>query len=331
MMTRHAPVSKILFFLVVASFFAVIGFHRPTDAVAADFPTKPISMIVPFQAGGGTDVVGRMIANAMEPFLPNKVIVVNKPGGAGITGIQEVVVSKPDGYTILFTTGTPIIQTYMTKGRVDYKKLHLLGAVNKDWFAVGVLQKSKWKTFGELIQDAKANPGKIRISHPGVGTTQHLVLPMIERPTGVKFQYVPFAGNHPAHIALLGGHLEAVVTMVGDVSALVKSGDVRLLAVSGESRLKDYPDVPTLMETIGVDTGHSHWRGVWAQKAVPEPVLTILEGAIQKAADTQGYKDVMTKAGYTYDNIVGRNKTVARLEKEDKAIQEALRGLKLID
>ena len=333
-MTRHTSIAKFLFLVSVSVLFTVGVLGIASDACAAaktDYPTKPISMVVPFAAGGGTDVVGRMIASAMEPFLSNKIIIVNKAGGAGITGIQEVATAKPDGYTILFTTGTPIIQTYMTKRRVDYKKFHLLAMVNKDSFTLVVPQKAKWANYEEFVKDAKANPGKIRISHPGVGTTQHLALPMIEQPSGIKFQYVPFAGNAPAHVALLGGHIEAALTMVGDVSSLVKSGEVRMLAVSGESRLKDYPDVPTFKEKIGADVGISHWRGIWALKEIPEPILLVLEDAILKAANTQGYKDVMTKAGYTPDNLVGRAKIQSRLEKEDRSIKEALRSLKMLE
>jgi tripartite-type tricarboxylate transporter receptor subunit TctC len=334
MITRHTPISMFLASILVLAILGIGNLNRSSEVIAAakaDYPIRPISLIVPFAAGGGTDVVGRMIANAMEPFLSNKIIIVNKAGGAGITGIQEVATAKPDGYTILFTTGTPIIQTYMTKKRVDYNKFHLLGMVNKDSFALAVPQKAKWATLEEFVKDAKKNPGRIRISHPGVGTTQHLALPMVEQPAGIKFQYVPFAGNHPAHIALLGGHLEAVMTMVGDVSALVKSGDVRMLAVSGETRLKEYPDVPTFKEKIGADVGISHWRGIWALKEIPEPILATLEEAILKAANSQGYKDMMTKAGYTPDNLVGRAKLQSRLEKEDKSIRDALRSLKMLD
>ena len=170
-MTRHTPIAALLILLCL-----VLGISGPgnllfsSEAMAAaktEFPNKPVSMVVPFQAGGGTDVVGRMIAHAMEPFLGNKVIVLNKPGGAGIAGIQEVVFAKPDGYTILFTTGTPIIQTYVTKKRVDYRQLVLLGIMNKDYFATGVAKNAKWATFDDFIQDAKRNPGKIRVGHPG--------------------------------------------------------------------------------------------------------------------------------------------------------------------
>ncbi len=333
-MTRYKPIaaSWMVAFLVLG--IAAVG-HLVLSPVAAgaakaDYPTKPVSMVVPFQAGGGTDVVGRMIAHAMEPFLGNKVIVLNKPGGAGIAGIQEVVFAKPDGYTILFTTGTPIIQTYVTKKRIDYRQLVLLGIMNKDYFATGVAKNAKWATFDEFIQDAKNNPGKIRVGHPGAGTTQHLTLPSLEKSTGAKFQQVPFAGNHPAHIALLGGHLEACQTLVCDADPLVKSGDMRLLALAAETRLKEYPDVPTYKEK-GVEIGISHWRGIWAAKGTPGPILAILEDAIRKASNSQGYNDMMVKSGYIPDNFVDPDKIKARLELEDRSVREALKALNMLE
>jgi tripartite-type tricarboxylate transporter receptor subunit TctC len=333
-MTRHTPIAVFLMLLCLVLGMAGTGnLVLSSEAMAAaktEFPTKPVSMVVPFQAGGGTDVVGRMIAHAMDPFLGNKVIVLNKPGGAGIAGIQEVVFAKPDGYTILFTTGTPIIQTYVTKKRVDYRQLVLLGIMNKDYFATGVAKNSKWATFDDFIQDAKRNPGKIRVGHPGAGTTQHLTLPSLEKSAGVKFQPVPFAGNHPSHIALLGGHLEACQTLVCDADPLVKSGDMRLLAVAAETRLKEYPDVPTYKEK-GVEIGISHWRGIWASKETPEPILAILEEAIRKASNSQGYKDMMIKSGYIPENLVDRAKIKERLEIEDRSIKEALKSLNMLE
>jgi tripartite-type tricarboxylate transporter receptor subunit TctC len=333
-MTRHTSKSVLaaLVFLALGTAGMTLCFSS-SEAVAAaktDYPTKPVSMVVPFQAGGGTDVVGRMIAHAMEPFLGNKVIVLNKPGGAGIAGIQEVVFAKPDGYTILFTTGTPIIQTYVTKKRVDYRQLILLGIMNKDYFATGVAKNSKWATFDDFIQDAKKNPGKIRVGHPGAGTTQHLTLPSLEKSAGVKFQQVPFAGNHPSHIALLGGHLEACQTLVCDADPLVKSGDMRLLALAAETRLKEYPDVPTYKEK-GVEIGISHWRGIWVAKGIPDPILAILEEAIRKASNSQGYKDMMIKSGYIPDNFVDRAKIKERLELEDRSVKEALKSLNMLE
>jgi tripartite-type tricarboxylate transporter receptor subunit TctC len=333
-MTRHKSVAGLL--MVVSLVLGIAGtgiLAFSPEAMAAaktEYPTKPVSMVVPFQAGGGTDVVGRMIAHAMEPFLGNKVIVINKPGGAGIAGIQEVVFAKPDGYTILFTTGTPIIQTYVTKKRVDYRQLILLGIMNKDYFATGVAKNAKWATFDDFIQDAKRNPGKIRVGHPGAGTTQHLTLPSLEKSAGVKFQQVPFAGNHPSHIALLGGHLEACQTLVCDSDPLVKSGDMRLLAVAAETRLKEYPDVPTYKEK-GVEIGISHWRGIWAAKGIPEPILAILEEAIRKASNSQGYNDMMVKSGYIPDNFVDQTKIKARLELEDRSVKEALKSLNMLE
>jgi tripartite-type tricarboxylate transporter receptor subunit TctC len=331
-MTRKAQISMFLT-LVLVLVIPCIGNLTISSEVAAatkvEYPTKPISLIVPMSAGGGTDVVGRMIANEMSQFLPQKVLVYNKPGGAGLTGIQEVAIAKPDGYTLLFLTATPIVQTYATNKRVNYKDFFLLGLVDKDSFVLVVPKNSKWTTSDEFFKAAKENPGKMRLGHPGVGTSVHLVVPMLEKSTGVKFQQVPFAGSNPTHMALLGGHIDVGITTVGDVSALVKAGDIRMLALSGDNRWKEYPEVPTFKEK-GIEVGILHWRGIWALKETPVPILDILEETIRKAANLQSYKDMMIKAGKIPDNIVGRAILEERLEKEDVSIKEAMTRLNLL-
>jgi tripartite-type tricarboxylate transporter receptor subunit TctC len=152
---------------------------------------------------------------------------------------------------------------------------------------------------------------------------------MLEKYTGAKFQQVPFAGSNPTHMALLGGHIEAGITTVGDVSALVKSGDIRMLALSGEYRWKEYPEVPTFKEK-GIDIGIFHWRGIWALKETPAAILDLIEETIKKAANSNNYKDIMIKAGKIPDNIVGRAILQERLKKEDSVIKEALMRLNML-
>ncbi len=331
-MSHKAKISKLLTLILVHVVLCMVTLNISSEVFAAtkvEFPTKPISLVVPMSPGGGTDVVGRMIANEMSQFLPQKVLVFNKPGGAGITGIQEVAIAKPDGYTLLFLTATPIVQTYATNKRINYHDFFLLGLVDKDSFTLVVPKNAKWATSDEFFKAAKENPGKMRLGHPGVGTSVHLVVPMLEKYTGVKFQQVPFAGSNPTHMALLGGHIDAGITTVGDVSALVKAGDIRMLALSGENRWKEYGEVPTFKEK-GIEIGILHWRGIWALKETPEPILDILEATIRKAANLQSYKDMMISAGKIPDNIVGRAILQERLKKEDSSIKEAMMRLNLL-
>ena len=333
MTTRRTPISMFMALIPILAILGIGNLNIPSEVFAAtkiEFPTKPISLVVPMSPGGGTDVVGRMIANEMSNFLPNKVIVVNKPGGAGIAGIQEVAIAKPDGYTLLFLTATPIVQTYATKNRINYKDFFLLGLVDKDSFTLVVPKNAKWATSDEFFQAAKANPGKMRLGHPGVGTSVHLVVPLLEKYTGVKFQQVPFAGSNPTHMALLGEHIDAAITTVGDVCALVNAGDIRMLALSGENRWKEYPEVPTFKEK-GIDVGIFHWRGIWALKETPKPILDLLEETIRKAANSPSYKDTMIKAGKIPDNIVGRAILQERLKQEDSVIKEALKRLNMLE
>ncbi|MDO8597701.1 MAG: tripartite tricarboxylate transporter substrate-binding protein, partial [Sulfuricaulis sp.] len=147
--------SSLLLLLVI---FAGID---SSEAAGIEFPNKVINLVVPFPPGGGTDVVGRMIAEVMGEFLPTKVIVVNKGGAAGVVGTQQVALAKPDGYTLLFTSQSIVTQSYETKGRVSHKQFILLGMLNEDAFGIAVARDAPWQTLQEFIKDAKTRPGKI--------------------------------------------------------------------------------------------------------------------------------------------------------------------------
>jgi len=295
-----------------------------------EFPTKPIEMVIPWAPGGGTDIVGRMIAQSLEQFLPTKIIVVNKPGAGGALGVQEVVsLSKPDGYTLLFAGNSLVAQTYITKGRVDFNKFVLLGVLNQDFHLVGVGKGAPWATIDEFIKYAKSNPGKIRMAHGGVGSMPHLSVALFQKRAEVKFQEVPFAGANPINMALMGGHIEAGMLLTGETAPLFKSGDLRILAIDSENRLEAYPNIPTFKEK-GIDVGVVIWRGVWILKGTPEPVLKIFEEAIEKVGNSQSFKEMLVKAGYIPANILGRTKLEETIKKEDRISVEALKIIGLL-
>lgn len=288
------------------------------------FPTKPISIIIPYPAGGGTDVVGRMFAKVFEQFLSQPVVVINKVGGGGVIGTQEVASSNPDGYTLLSQSGTMISQTYLTEGKVNYKDWILLGIMNKDEFTVVVAKDAPWVTFDEFIKDAKNNPGKISMAVAGVGTSHNLSVYLLEKAAGVRFNKVPYAGGHPMNVALLGKHVDSACPMVSDAATLVKSGEFRMLAVSSGKRVGAFPEVPTYKEKgMGIDL--VLWRALWARKEVPKPVLEILGEAIDKALGSQVYKDMLKKAGYTPIHMVNKAELQEHLQNEDRLIKDGLK------
>jgi len=234
--------------------------------------------------------------------------------------------TKPDGYTLLFAGNSLVAQTYITKGRVDFNQFVLLGVLNQDFHLVGVAKGAPWATIDEFVKYAKSNPGKIRMAHGGVGSAPHLSAALFQKRAEVKFQEIPFAGANPINMALMGGHIEAGMLLTGETAPLVQSGDLRILAIDSENRLKEYPNTPTFKEK-GIDVGILIWRGVWILKGTPEPVLKIIEEAIGKVGNSQSFKDMLVKAGFIPANILGRTKLEETIKKEDRISVEALKAI----
>jgi tripartite-type tricarboxylate transporter receptor subunit TctC len=315
---------KIVFWTFIL--LQVIGAN--CEAAGIDFPSgnKMITMVVPFPPGGGTDVVGRMIATTMEKVLPTKVIVANKPGGGGTVGTQAVAAAKPDGYTIMFTSQSVVTQTYQTKGAVSHHQFAILGMLNDDVFGLAVARNAPWRTLQDFIKEAKEKPGKLRVGTTGVGSITYMQIPLLEKGAGIKLQAIPYQGSQPQHMAALGGHVEACGAVIGDAIGLLKSGDLRLLGVMSAKRLKEFPDVPTYRE-MGVDVDFIFWRGLFVHKDTPKPVVSILREATAKVAHSETYKEMVTKAGYTPAALVTEEELQNLIKNEEKIVQEVLKDL----
>ncbi len=297
-----------------------------SEAAGIEFPNKVINLVVPFPPGGGTDVVGRMIAEVMGEFLPTKVIVVNKGGAAGVVGTQQVALAKPDGYTLLFTSQSIVTQSYETKGRVSHKQFILLGMLNEDAFGIAVAKDAPWQTLQEFIKDAKTRPGKITMGTTGVGSITYMQIPLLEKAAGVKLQPVPYQGSAPFHMATLAGEVAACGVVVGDASALLKSGRLRLLGVMSAKRLEAFPDVPTYRE-MGVNVDFIFWRGLFVHKDTPQPVLNVLREAVRKVAHAGAFKAMLEKAGYTPVDMVGEAELQELIRNEEKVVEEVFKDI----
>jgi tripartite-type tricarboxylate transporter receptor subunit TctC len=294
--------------------------------VSQGFPVKPISQVVAWGPGGGTDLAARIFATFLEKYLPTKVLVVNKAGGSGSIGAQYVASAKPDGYTLLNTSNSLALSTYQTKGRVSHEQFILIGILSEDAFGIVVRKDAPWKTFDEFIRHVKSNPGKIRIGNTGVGSYGYMAVVAIEKAAGVKFQSVPFPGSQPSNTATLGGHVDCSSTPVSDVLALLRSGELRMLAVESEKRGELIPDVPTCKE-MRIDAVTIIWRGLFVQKDTPRPVVNILREAIGKVVHSKAYKDKMVSAGFTPADLVDEAKLQELMKKEDKTAGEMYREM----
>lgn len=262
------------------------------------FPTKPITIIVPWAAGGGTDATARALAKAAEKHLGVSVAVVNKTGGTGSVGMTEGATAKPDGYTTTMTTVELTTTPHLGLSQITYKDFTPVAQINFDSAAVTVKADAPWNTIQEFIDYAKANPGKVRVGNSGPGGIWHLASAALEAGTGVKFNPVPFDGAAPAVTALMGGHIEAVTVSPAEVKAQVDAGKLKTLAVMSDERAEALPDVPTLKEEgiTGV-TSVGPWRGIAVPKDTPDEIVKVLEEAFMKAAKEPEFVEFMNNNG----------------------------------
>lgn len=269
-----------------------------SSGVFADqFPSKNITIIVPFGVGGGADVLLREVANIMEKDIGTGIAVVNKPGAGGAVGWKELAAAKPDGYTLGYMSSSMIFKTYQGVSGIDYKNYIPIGMNSESPFSVTVNAKSKWKTLKEFINYAKAHPKEIRVSNGGTGAIWHLSALSFAMKTGVQFDHIPYKGGKAAAAALAGGHVEATFVTPPEVASLVQAGKLRMLAVGSDKKDPNFPNVPTVKES-GYNLSLGVWRGLCAPKGTPVKIINKLSKSFEKAILSERYKTFANKAGF---------------------------------
>lgn len=286
-------------FLLKCALTIVAGLVVGTAQAA--WPERPITMIVPWGAGGGTDATARIIAAQLEKELGQPVNVVNRTGGNGVVGHSAIAKAKPDGYTL----GMLTVEIAMMKRQgltnlspADYTPLALM---NVDPAGVSVSADSPYKTMAELVAAIKANPGKLKASGTGQGGIWHIAIAGLLKniklnPNDVPF--IPSNGAAPAMLELVAGGVDIVPTSLPEARSMIDAGKARPLAVMAKEREALYPDVPTLMETIGSDWTIGVWRGIAGPKNLPADVTEKLVVALKNINESQEFKDFMKQRGY---------------------------------
>ena len=252
------------------------------------YPSKPITLIVPFPPGGVADIVGRPFAEALSRELKTPVIIENKPGAGGGIGMGAVAKAKADGYTLLMALSSISILPEADKvlGRAPLYQLDQftpIARLTADPTVLAVRADSPWKTLQDFVADARRRPGAITYGSSGNYGTMHVPMEMFAHRADVKLLHVPFTGGGPAVVALLGGQVDALSTGPSTVLQHVKAGKVRVLASWGDHRLASLPDVKTLTES-GFDAVFFQWCALFAPAGTPEPVLSRLREATRVAA-----------------------------------------------
>jgi tripartite-type tricarboxylate transporter receptor subunit TctC len=268
-------------------------------ALAQPYPSKPITMVVPFPPGGVADIVGRPLAAQMEKTLKQPVVVVNRTGAGGAVGMASVAKAAPDGYTILM--GLSSISIFPVSDRIngrqpayELKDFAPVALITADPTVLIVGADSPWTTLKEFVASAKAYPGKINYSSSGVYGTLHVAMEIFANAAGIQLFHVPYQGGGPALTALLGGQVHALASGPAPAVGQIKAGKVRALASWSSERLALLPEIPTFKE-LGYDAEFYIWSGVFAPAPVPTPVLDRLRLAVREAATSEEFKGVMEK------------------------------------
>ncbi|MES2787754.1 MAG: tripartite tricarboxylate transporter substrate binding protein [Pseudomonadota bacterium] len=293
MQRRHTLLSALLA-------TACAAFAAPVLAQAS-FPTKPITMIVPFPPGGLADLVARPVAEAMSRELGQPVVIENKGGAGGGIGMGLAAKAPADGYTILMALSSYSVlpEADAILGRSPmyaFNALRPIARFTADPTVLAVRADAPWKTVKDFVEDAKKRPGAINYGSSGNYGTMHVPMEILAQNAGVKLTHVPFTGAGPAVVALLGGQIEAVSSGPATVLQHVKAGKLRVLGHWGAARLDALPDVPTLKEA-GYNAEYAQWSGLFIPAGTPEPVAQRLRAAARAAANDAKVKEVILNAG----------------------------------
>ena len=281
------------------AFAAALLAFAPLVPAQDAYPTKPVTMIVPFPPGGVADIVGRPLAAVMEKTLKQPVVVVNRTGAGGAVGMAAVAKATPDGYTILMALSS--ISIFPVSDRIngktpayEMKEFAPIALVTADPTVLVVRADGPYKTLKDFVDAAKANPGKINYSSSGVYGTLHVAMEIFANAAGIRLFHVPYQGGGPAVTALLGGQVEALASGPAAAIGQIKGGKMRALASWSTQRLALLPDLPTFKE-LGYDAEFYIWAGVFAPAATPAPIVARLREAVRNAVSDPDFRGAMDK------------------------------------
>lgn len=310
---------------------AVAGLGTFAVPALAEYPERPITLIVPWGAGGGTDATGRMIAGLMQEELGQPVNVVNRTGGSGVVGHSAIATAEPDGYTIGVVTVEIGMMHWAGLTELTGKDYTPIALYNYDAAGIQVRADSEWETVGDFIEAVKADPGKYKGSGTGQGGIWHLALAGLLNDAGAGADgapWVPSKGSAPGLQELVAGGVDVVTSSVVEASALIEAGRVKALAVMGEERLGAFPDVPTLKEATGSEWQMAAWRGLAGPAGMPDEATAKLTAALETVWNSAEFQDFMNDRGF---GLVWRpgGEFVTWMENSDAALGTVMKAVGL--
>jgi len=283
------------------SMLAMAMAFTATTARAAEYPTRPIKLVVPYAAGGPTDVLARLVADYLGRDLKQATVVENKPGAQGAIAAEVVSRADPDGYTLFVTAASIMVLNPLLYKKLPYdpqKDLKMLSIVTDLPVVLEVHPSVPAKTVQEFVAYAKANPGKLNFGSAGTGGTIHLAGEMFKQITGVEMTHIPYKGAGPALTDLLSGNIQVMFDTLSTALPPVKSGMLRPLGVSSAQRSPDLPDVPTVVESGYPDYVVGVWFGVAAQAKLPDDISATVSASLNRALDDPTFRASLEKIGF---------------------------------
>lgn len=267
------------------------------SAQAQDFPTKPITLVIPFGPGGSHDLTARVVVSVTPTYLPQPVVIQLRPGGGGAIGSDQVAKAPPDGYTLLFGAPGPNSTLPAVEGRSHGPDtLVAVAKINESPVVLITRSDRPYNNLKELAEWAKANPGKLTHANTGPWGASDVPMKQLMKDYGITGQIVPYDGGGPALVAVLGGHTDTTFTLTAQSIPHIKAGKLKALAVMGKKRHPELPDVATSIEQ-GFNVTYTIWRGILAPKGTPGPVIEKLATAFKKVTEDKSFQALVKKLG----------------------------------
>jgi tripartite-type tricarboxylate transporter receptor subunit TctC len=312
---------------VAGAFLAVMSIAT----ARAEYPERPITIIVPWGAGGGTDATGRIIASLMEAELGVPVNVVNRTGGSGVVGHSAIATAEPDGYTLGVVTVEIGMMHWQGLTELTYEDYTPVALYNADPAGLQVRADAEWADVQAVLDAIKASPGQHKASGTGQGGIWHLALAGMLDAAGIDpnaAPWVPSQGAAPGLQDLVAGGVDIVPCSVPEAQALLEAGRVKSLAVMSEQRNPAFPDVPTLKEATGLDWTVAAWRGIAGPAGMPQEVVDTLVPVLQGIHESQEFKDFMAQRGF---GLVWRDPEGYRqwMAESDESLGEVMKAVGL--
>lgn len=278
--------------------FGLIGLTL--GAQAQTYPSKPITFIVPWPAGGNSDFTARVMAPELGKQLGQTIVIDNQAGGAGVLGMQKAAQAAPDGHTIYFG-GTELVVPPMVNPKLSYdwkKRFTPVGQFAAIWFVIAAPSATPFASFGAMVEHAKKNPGKLSYASPGIASTQHMVGESLRERTGAAIVHIPYRGGAQIVTDLMGGVVDAGFLTVAGMLANQAGGKLKPMAVTAPTRVPQLPDVPSITEIKGMsDFSMGTWQGLFVPAGTPAPVVARLAEALKATMNAPAVRAELEKAG----------------------------------